>query len=291
MIRVIVTPEQRDTVQALRRDPMLRPAERDRVEMVLLSAEGWSPPRVARHLGCRPVGRSAALRGRRPERPPDPQVSEVDRRSLAADGDHAQAQAGPRPCGAGGPRTDQLEKKSAAGQLRLAFLDECGFSPSQPNTLSWVRCRARMRVPYENPQGRRLNVLAATVHVSDTDELHWLPARRHFDAVYLVCCLEQLADGALPTVVALDNAGFHRARLVRDALPRLRELGAYLYYLPPYSPELNDIERLFRVIKHHDLPERTYATFDALHDAVHQAFSRYEDAHCLKPAHHPARAP
>jgi putative transposase len=55
MIRLELTPEQRAAVQALRRDRTPRPAERDRVEMVLLSAEGWSPPRIARHLGCHPA--------------------------------------------------------------------------------------------------------------------------------------------------------------------------------------------------------------------------------------------
>jgi transposase len=37
-------------VQRLRRDATLTPPERDRVEMVLLSAGGWSPPRIAAHL-------------------------------------------------------------------------------------------------------------------------------------------------------------------------------------------------------------------------------------------------
>jgi transposase len=133
-------------------------------------------------------------------------------------------------------------------------------------------------------------VLAATVQVAGTTELHWLPVRRSFDAVDLLYCLEQVAEPSLPTVVILDNAGFHRARLVREALPRLWALGVYLYYLPPYSPELNDIERLFRVIKHHELPERTYATFDALHEAVHQAFCRYELTHCRKPTDNPGLA-
>ena len=133
-------------------------------------------------------------------------------------------------------------------------------------------------------------MLAATVETARTLDLRWLPARRHFDAVDLIGCLEQLADPALPTVVVLDNAGFHRAQLVREALPRLRAIGVYLYYLPPYSPELNAIERLFRTIKHHELPERTYPTFDALQEAVHAAFARYEDAHCPKPALHPGLA-
>jgi putative transposase len=55
MNRVRLTPEQRGAVQALRCQPTLRPAERDRVEMVLLSAGGWSAPHIARHLGCHPA--------------------------------------------------------------------------------------------------------------------------------------------------------------------------------------------------------------------------------------------
>jgi putative transposase len=62
MIRVRLTPEQRDVVQTLRREPTLRPSERDRVEMVLLSAAGWSPPRIARHLVCHPATVRQALK-------------------------------------------------------------------------------------------------------------------------------------------------------------------------------------------------------------------------------------
>ena len=51
MLRVTLNPEQSEAVRALRRDGSLSPAERDRVEMVLLSAEGWSPPKIASHLG------------------------------------------------------------------------------------------------------------------------------------------------------------------------------------------------------------------------------------------------
>ena len=82
MIRLLLTPEQRAAVQALRRDPTLRPAERDRVEMILLSDEGWSPPRIARHQGCHPAtvrqaikrfaaGGSSSVPWRRPGPPKD----------------------------------------------------------------------------------------------------------------------------------------------------------------------------------------------------------------------------
>ena len=52
MIRLQLTEPERAAVRALRRDRALAPAERDRVEMVLLSDAGWSPPRIAAHLGC-----------------------------------------------------------------------------------------------------------------------------------------------------------------------------------------------------------------------------------------------
>lgn len=51
MIRLTLSDEDRATVQALRRDRALTLADRDRVEMVLLSAAGWTPPRIATHLG------------------------------------------------------------------------------------------------------------------------------------------------------------------------------------------------------------------------------------------------
>lgn len=50
MLRVKVTPEQRVKLEELRRDPGLKPIERDRIEMVLLSTTGWTVPQIAEYL-------------------------------------------------------------------------------------------------------------------------------------------------------------------------------------------------------------------------------------------------
>jgi transposase len=55
MLRLQLTADERAAVQALRRDPTLMPAERDRVEMVGLADAGWGAPRIAAHLGYNPV--------------------------------------------------------------------------------------------------------------------------------------------------------------------------------------------------------------------------------------------
>ena len=82
MLSLTLSESERTAVAALRRDPGLSPAERDRVEMVLLSAAGWSPPRIAVHLDYHAVtvrsvlkhfqqsGRTS-LRKARPGPPPD----------------------------------------------------------------------------------------------------------------------------------------------------------------------------------------------------------------------------
>tara|TARA_B100001059_G_C17720787_1_gene520604 strand:+ start:62 stop:1090 length:1029 start_codon:yes stop_codon:yes gene_type:complete len=46
----------------------------------------------------------------------------------------------------------------------------------------------------------------------------------------------------------LDGAAYHRAKLVKDAA---KVLNIELHYLPPYSPNLNPIERLWKVMNEH----------------------------------------
>lgn len=75
--------------------------------------------------------------------------------------------------------------------------------------------------------------------------------------------------------MVLDNASSHRSHVVRDALPSLWAKRIYLSYLPPYSPELNDLEPVFRVIKHDDPPERHYPTAPALQAAMDVVSTNY----------------
>ena len=48
-------------------------------------------------------------------------------------------------------------------------------------------------------------------------------------------------------IVIMDNLGSHKSAALRAIL---RAAGARLWYLPPYSPDLNPIEQAFAKIKH-----------------------------------------
>jgi putative transposase len=153
---------------------------------------------------------------------------------------------------------------------------------------TWVRKGERKRVPYENPEGRRVNALAALVKGADP-ALYRVVEPGRLRSEHLVAFLTDLPAAPIPTVVVLDNGSIHRSKETRAALPDLWRRGVYLYFLPPYSPELNAIEPAFRAIKHHHLPERRYATVPALLDAVSGAFTTYEEDLIAKHAHHPRR--
>lgn len=45
----------------------------------------------------------------------------------------------------------------------------------------------------------------------------------------------------------MDNLGSHKGQPVRTAI---RKAGAKLFFLPPYSPDLNPIEQVFAKLKH-----------------------------------------
>lgn len=48
-------------------------------------------------------------------------------------------------------------------------------------------------------------------------------------------------------IVIMDNLGSHKATAIRSAI---KAAGARLWFLPPYSPDLNPIEQAFSKIKH-----------------------------------------
>lgn len=133
----------------------------------------------------------------------------------------------------------------------------------------------RREVPYENPRGRRVNALVAYNPFATVGALRFIVRPRTLLADDVLMLLRRLPVDERPTVVVLDNGGIHTSNIIRDATPELGRRGLRLFYLPPYCPELNEIESIFGVIKKYELPERSYSTLESLLAAVRKALRRY----------------
>jgi transposase len=151
-----------------------------------------------------------------------------------------------------------------------------GFAPSLPTGYSWVLPAQRKRVKYEYPQGRRVNALAAYEPYGPAPWLGALPFERTLTSDDLLAYLRgRLPAAEVPRVVVLDNASLHVSKVTKAARPALARLGIYLYYLPAYSPELNEIEPVFKQVKHHEIPKRSHTSKAELRESVEQGFDAY----------------
>lgn len=69
-------------------------------------------------------------------------------------------------------------------------------------------------------------------------------------------------------VLIMDQAGWHRSRSL--VVPKT----ITILYLPPYSPELNPVERLWAYLRSHYLSNRAYDGYQHLLDAGAEAWQR-----------------
>jgi len=128
---------------------------------------------------------------------------------------------------------------------RLVFIDETWAKTNMTRTCGW---------------GRRGQPLNAKVPQGRWTTMTFLAALRH-DRIVAPCVFDGPINGSsflayiqqclAPTlqrgdVVVMDNLASHKGRAVRATL---RSVGAKLFFLPPYSPDLNPIEQVFAKLK------------------------------------------
>ena len=128
---------------------------------------------------------------------------------------------------------------------RLVFIDETWVKTNMTRLRGW------------SPRGERL---LAKAPFGKWHTRTFLAALRHdrVDAPVLfdgpingIKFRAYVEDALVPTlepgdIVIIDNLGSHKGRAIRTAI---RSAGAYLFFLPPYSPDLNPIEMLFAKFK------------------------------------------
>jgi len=127
----------------------------------------------------------------------------------------------------------------------LIFLDESGVSTQM--TRRYARAPRGVRVHESTPEGnwKILTILGA---MSLRGMIATMTIEAATDADIFLAYLDQILCPALPPgdVVVMDNLSSHKVAGVRE---RIEVAGAELLYLPPYSPDLNPIEKAWAKLK------------------------------------------
>ena len=77
-----------------------------------------------------------------------------------------------------------------------------------------------------------------------------------------------------PLMITLDNYSVHHSQKVQEAMPALEAADVFLVYLPSYTPELSDIEPVWKDTKHHRMPTRSYERVAQLKTSVEEALAQ-----------------
>ena len=159
-------------------------------------------------------------------------------------------------------------KKNKGENDPIYFMD--GTHP-QHNTLSgygWIK-RGEEREIKSNSGRQRLNINGAINIETMSCETVIEAAVNADSTIMLLQQLESKHRKADVIYVICDNARYYRSRKVKEYLEDSRVV---LIFLPPYSPNLNLIERYWKFLKKIVLYNRYYEKFDDFVSACEQFF-------------------
>ncbi len=162
-----------------------------------------------------------------------------------------------------------LEEQAEKGNIDLLYGDQTCFSEQGYVPYGWQFddekvCIAACR-------GKSLNCFGL---LSRSNRFLCRTTEKNVDANFVIEMLDEFSLSINRfTVVVLDNARIHTARKVKQLFEIWQRRGLFIFYLPPYSPHLNIIERLWKEIKEGWIRPEDYESAETLFYAVNRICS------------------
>lgn len=162
-----------------------------------------------------------------------------------------------------------LEKRSENGEIDLFYGDESQVSEAGYVPYGWVFDDEVVEIPAQ--KGESINIFGL---ISRNNRLLFKTTPKNIDSEFVWQILDELSlKITKQTVVVLDNARVHTAHKIKERLEVWQKRGLYIFYLPPYPPHLNIIERLWKELKARWVAPTDYVSSENLFFAVWAALS------------------
>jgi transposase len=151
-----------------------------------------------------------------------------------------------------------------SGYIDLYFGDESHFGLTPNVPYAWQTKENPILLPAA--KGKYLNVVGL---MSRKNDLFFEVLETTLNSDRLISFMDNfVARTVKKTVVILDNCPVHKSKKFMDKMEQWKEQDVWVYFLPPYSPELNLIEILWRRIKYQWLPFEAYLCFQNLKERL-----------------------
>ena len=146
----------------------------------------------------------------------------------------------------------------------LYFSDATHPTHNTMSAYGWIKKGARHEIK-ANSGRQRLNICGAIAVYNGDFQYQFEETVNAQSMLRLFESLEAANPLAERIYVVLDNAKYNHAKMLREYLLNSR---IKPFYLPPYSPNLNLIERLWKFLNKRVLYNRYYEKFDHMKTAV-----------------------
>lgn len=161
-------------------------------------------------------------------------------------------------------------------RLDLWSLDECHFQQHGTRCRMWIPREDRDPVVLHAPTRKSVALFGAVNLLTGTLVTMFAP---QFDALtfqaFLRMLLRHRRRSRNQTVIVLDNARYHHAALLAPFLEQ-RHSFLRLSFLPPYSPDLNPIERVWKHLRKLATHNQYFSSLEELTHAVANEIKRFE---------------
>ncbi len=155
---------------------------------------------------------------------------------------------------------EELIQQHKDNEIDLCYFDESGFTLEPCVPYAWQQTGETIEIP--SSKSKRLNVLG---FVNRDCEFKSFVFEGGIDSSIVSACIDEISNQIKkPTTLIIDNASTHTSNEFNENLEKWKERKLSIYRIPPYSPELNIIEIVWRKIKYEWLPFSAYESYFSL---------------------------
>jgi transposase len=166
----------------------------------------------------------------------------------------------------------RIRAEAAAAGATIFFADEAGVRTDHHAGTTWAPIG---RTPVVTATGERksVNMISA---VSPGGHIHFdVFEGRMNAALFIEFCKKLVHDCPTPVFLIVDGCSVHTAKLVKEYVASTQGR-LNLFFLPPYSPELNPDEWVWKNIKHDKVGRTVAMSKDHLLGIVYDALRRLQ---------------
>lgn len=159
---------------------------------------------------------------------------------------------------------------------RLVFIDETSTNTKLTKRTGWAPRGQRYRTTAPFGSWKTQTFIAGLRCYGLTAP--WIVNAPFNKQIFELYIETQLAPTLSPgDIVILDNVAFHKSQRASELV---KQRGAWLLFLPPYSPDLNPIELAYSKLKTL-LRKQAARNFDAICEAIGDICQLYSPTECL----------